>query len=74
MKLNKIKASIKKLHHDERGEIPVGPILVIGLIVIPLVVMLAVFRDNIAQFLTDQSAKIASEGTDTKSKPAAIGK
>ena len=38
----------KKLHKDQRGEMPIGPILILALIVIPLVIFLISARDDAA--------------------------
>ena len=36
--------------HSQRGDIPIGQILIIGAIVIPLVVVLVMFRDDLIAF------------------------
>ena len=43
-----------ELHQDQRGDVPVGPILVIGLIAIPLVIALVIFRDAMLDYLRDR--------------------
>ncbi len=55
------------LHRDERGEIPVGPILIIGLIVIPLVIVLISFRDELTDWLKEQWDRVI--GADTQQDP-----
>lgn len=54
---------LRALHRDERGDIPVGPILLIGLVVIPLVIGLVAFGDTLSDWFEDQWNKIT--GTDT---------
>lgn len=49
----RIKSAVKTFHRDEVGEMPIGPILLIALIVIPLVFFLITFRDNILEFFTN---------------------
>ena len=44
----------RSLARDDSGEIPVGPLLIIGLIVIPLVVGLITFGEEMSQFLRQQ--------------------
>ena len=50
----KLTQLFRHLHRDESGDIPVGPILVIGLIVIPLVIALVAFGDAIVDWLKQQ--------------------
>lgn len=54
----------QRLHRDERGDIPVGQIAVIGLIVVPLVLTLILFRVEIATFLIDQWVVLMSAPSD----------
>jgi len=54
MKLS-VRELFTNLHNDERGEMPIGPMLIIGLIVIPLVTLLIVFKDKITSFVSDES-------------------
>lgn len=61
------------VHHQTRrrrtaqaGNIPVGQILVIGLIVVPLVLTLILFKDDVEEFLKEQWDKLSGsekEGT-----------
>ncbi len=46
--------SLRELASDESGEIPVGPLLMIGLIVIPLVIGLITFGEELSGFLREQ--------------------
>ncbi len=48
--LQAVRKRAMALHDDDRGEIPVGPILVIGLIVVPLVLILWTFREDLTQW------------------------
>lgn len=49
--LKQIKKVLARLHRDDKGEMPVGPMLVIGLIVIPLVIVLLAFSGEVKDFL-----------------------
>lgn len=54
MNLTNIKNRAIQIHNDENGDIPVGQIMVIGLIAIPLVIALVGFKDEILGWLRDQ--------------------
>ncbi len=56
--MKKITELFRKLHNDENGDIPVGPILLVGLIAIPLVVALIAFSEALLEWLSTQFAKI----------------
>ena len=43
-----------RLHDDERGEIPVGPILMVAFIVVPLVLLLIIFKDEAIDFARER--------------------
>lgn len=53
------------LHEDEQGEAPVGPILLIGLIVIPLVLILVSFRNTLSGWIHEQWVRITNADTTT---------
>jgi len=53
----------KKALQLQRGEMPIGPILIIALIVIPLVIILVVFGGEIAEnFNTKADAVLEADG------------
>lgn len=52
--LQTLKSKIIELHNDENGDIPVGSIMVIGLIAIPLVIALIAFRDDAVAWLEEE--------------------
>lgn len=54
MMLQTVKNKIIALHEDENGDIPVGSIMVIGLIAIPLVIALVTFRDELLGYLRER--------------------
>jgi len=45
----------KKALQQQRGEMPIGPILIIALIVIPLVIILVVFGGEIAENFNEKA-------------------
>jgi len=47
MNFTHVKTLLSRLHDDENGDIPVGPILVIGLVVIPMVIAITMFGDDL---------------------------
>lgn len=53
----------KKLHKDQRGEMPIGPILILALIVIPLVIFLISARDEASKSTKDQWDDMNTKGT-----------
>ena len=59
----------QRLHHDETGEMPIGPMLIIGLIVIPLVFLLIYFKDEIVRWTSDEGADMMSEGQKRPTNP-----
>ena len=62
MKLSQIKNLFTRLHNNESGDIPVGPILIIGLVVIPLVLAIVMFGKDIAKWLKDQWTAVEGQG------------
>ena len=56
--LSKIKNRIVELHRDEAGEVPVGTLLIIALIVVPLVLAVTVFRDDLQKRFEDETTKV----------------
>ena len=64
--MQKIKDTLNRLHKDERGDIPVGPILIIGLIAIPLVIALVIFRDELLGYLRERFDEFTGAETDAE--------
>ena len=64
--LSTLKSYILRLHRCERGDIPVGPILITGLIVIPIVIGLVLFREDLMSFLNDRMGDFMGEDTEQK--------
>lgn len=54
MIFTQVKNLLTRLHDNENGDIPVGPILVIGLVVIPLVIAIMMFGDELAVWLREK--------------------
>lgn len=52
--MQKIKNTFLALHNDENGDIPVGTIMVIGLIAIPIVIALVTFRTEVLEWFRTQ--------------------
>lgn len=53
---------ITRNYKNQSGEIPVGTILVIGLIAIPLVITLLIFRESIYMYLIDRWVDLVTSG------------
>lgn len=43
-----------RLVADDAGEIPIGPLLMIGLVVIPLVIGLVTFGEEVSKYMREQ--------------------
>lgn len=43
----KVRQSLENFHESERADIPVGTVLVVAFIVVPLVILLVVFRKQL---------------------------
>jgi len=56
-----IRKLIHGLHHEQSGDIPVGTILIIGLVVIPLVLVLVAFKSELWTGLIDAYVDIRGE-------------
>jgi len=63
--LKQIKQGLVRLHRDDKGEMPVGPLLVIGLIVIPLVIVLLAFSGEVKDFLKNAWGTITGASATT---------
>jgi hypothetical protein len=55
---------LRNLHRNESGEMPIGPILIIALVVLPLIFMLITFRDKAEESLEAESGEVFGQGTD----------
>lgn len=62
--LSRLKKKLIGFHHDECGEIPIGPLLIIALIIVPLVLLLVYFRDELVEFFTGAIENLFSESDD----------
>lgn len=60
---------LRRLHQDEAGDIPVGPMLIIGLIVIPLVIFLIVFGKDIQDWFNENFKELTSNKGKIKTSP-----
>ena len=62
--LSRAKEKLTVFHQDDRGEIPIGPLLIIALIIVPLVLLLVYFRDELVTFFTDAIENLFEESDD----------
>ena len=62
MKLAKIVQVFRALHHDRSGDLPIGPMLLIGLIVIPLVFLLILFKDELVDVVSTEGKEVLKAG------------
>jgi len=55
-----------RIYGRERGEMPIGPVLIIALIVLPLVLLLLTYGGQIAESFTGATAAVSTaQGTAT---------
>ena len=66
----KIQDVLTRLHEDERGDIPVGTLLLIALIVLPLLFLLIRFREKIVEFFQGEQKAVIDEGKKNNRPPA----
>jgi hypothetical protein len=61
MSLQSIRDFAQRLDADESGDLPVGPLLLIGLIVIPLVIFLITFGSEIQEWFRDNMNELTGK-------------
>jgi hypothetical protein len=61
MSVQSIRDLARRLDSDESGDLPVGPLLLIGLIVIPLVIFLITFGGEIQDWFRDNFEKLSGK-------------
>jgi hypothetical protein len=59
---------LRQLHRNEKGEMPIGPILIIALIVLPLIFVLLSFRDTANTELEAEAKAVFEKGGNEKMK------
>ena len=52
--LKKLVRAVRRFDERRGGEMPIGPILIIALVVLPLLFILIMFRDDVTQYLNDE--------------------
>jgi hypothetical protein len=63
MVLDAVTRRLSELHREESGDIPIGPLLLIGLIVIPLVIGLIAFGEEVMSWLSEQWGLVSDADT-----------
>jgi|SaaInl8_135m_RNA_FD_contig_21_1458050_length_498_multi_29_in_0_out_0_1 hypothetical protein len=71
--LQHVLSSGRNLHQNEKGDIPVGMILIIGVVVIPLVIFLIAYKDDIANFLSEETASVIEKDGSSSSEGQSSG-
>ena len=64
MSLKELGRMLPRFHNEESGDIPVGPLLMIGLIVIPLVIGLIAFGEELMSWLGGRWEKVTESDPD----------
>ncbi len=67
MAITKLRNSARRFHHDNDGLTSAEMMIIAGLIVIPLVIVLTYFRDEVTKFLKTMWEKISGETDPTPS-------
>lgn len=57
---------LKTIVADQAGSIPVGNLLVIGMIIIPIVLVLIIFRVELFTWMVDQWVELQDAGNKAK--------
>ena len=52
--LKKLVRAVRRFDARREGEMPIGPILILALVVLPLLFILIMFRDDVTQYLNDE--------------------
>ena len=58
MMVSKLKQHLLKVHRDERGAMSAEMLLIVAAIAIPIIILLAVFRNKIIGWFSDQDTKL----------------
>lgn len=53
---------LRNLHRNEKGEMPIGPILIIALVVLPLIFVLITFREKANTRLGEEADETFQRG------------
>ncbi len=60
--LARIQSAIRRFHRSERADIPVGTILVVAFIVVPLVLMLIIYRKQLVTYFKQMWTDLMNKG------------
>jgi hypothetical protein len=56
------KTMLRSIHCRDEGDVPVGTLLVVALIVLPLLFILISFRENIVEYFTEEGQAVMDSG------------
>ena len=57
------KRMLREVHRREEGDVPVGTLLVVALIVLPLLFILIAFREDIIEYFTEEGQAVMDAGS-----------
>lgn len=60
--LTQVRSTIRRFHASERADIPVGTILVVAFIVVPLVLMLIIYRKQLVTYFKQMFNDLMNKG------------
>ncbi len=64
--LMQARAALRSFHENERADVPVGTILLIAFIVVPLVLLLIIYRKDIVDYFQEEFGNLKTEGKEEK--------
>jgi len=62
--LAQTRTAVRQFHNSERADIPVGTILMVAFIVVPLVLLLIVYRKEIVNYFRTEFNNLFTSGKD----------
>jgi Flp pilus assembly pilin Flp len=62
MTMNSVRRRLRRLHEDSRGAMSVEKILILGLIALPILIILFLFRKTIINWFQGQAGQLSDPG------------
>ncbi len=67
--MKRLLATLKRAYTDERGAEGLEKILIIAAVVLPLLAVLIFFRDEIAEYLSDEASDVMDDASSDPTMP-----
>lgn len=68
--IQRMRAALRDFHDSERADIPVGTVLLIALIVLPLMFLLIAYRKRIVEYFQEQFGEMLDSGEEANQPDA----